>query len=146
MSISIQEICRGKAFTAFFDEATIEKCHYINAQEERVEEILTLEGVMMQGGMNGSYTIHISGYNPLTHHNAPLVRFSVRQFSYDKQRTAEMAIATNNLRKIEPITLGVLENSNPTYFSIIKDGDKQYSWLMLNPPHSDDYYYRIMFK
>ena len=146
MNLSIHGICRGEAFVAFFDEAIIEKCHYINAQEERVEDILKLEGVMMQGGMNGTYTIHISGHNPIFNINAPLVRFSVTQFSYNKQGTAEMAIATNNLRKIEPITLRVLENSNPTYFSIIKDGDKQYSWLMLNPPHSDDYYYRIMFK
>ena len=106
----------------------------------------------MQGGMNGSYTIHISGYNPLTHHNAPLVRFSVKQFVYDKQGTAEIAVAANNIQvanninELLPVTLSGLDDSKTTYFSIIKDGDNVYSYLMLNPPHRDDYYYRIMFK
>lgn len=137
---------------ACFDEAIIERCHYVNSQEERVEQVAKLEYVMMQGGLDGSNVIQISGNNPISRINAPLVRFSVKHFVYDKRRTAEIAVAANNLQvanninELLPVTLSALENSKVNYFSIIKDGDNVYSYLMLNPQHCDDYYYRIMFK
>lgn len=152
MNISIQEICRGEAFMTFFDEAIIERCHYLNSQEERVEQVFKLENVSIQSGMYGPNVIQISGYNPKFKVNAPLVRFSVKQFVYDKQGTAEIAVAANNIQvanninELLPVTLSGLDDSKTTYFSIIKDGDNVYSYLMLNPPHRDDYYYRIMFK
>ena len=152
MDISIQGICRGNDFMAFFDEAIIERCHYVNSQEERVEQVTKLVDVMMQSGMYGSNVIQITANNPISKVNAPLVRFSVKKFVYDKRRTSEIAVATNNLQvanninELLPATLSVLENSKINYFSIIKDGDNVYAYLMLNPPHCDDYYYRIMFK
>lgn len=152
MDISIHEICKGDDFMAFFDEAIIERCHYVNSQEERVEPVAKLVNVMMQRGMFGSNVIQISGNNPISRVNAPLVRFSVKRFVYEKRRSAEIAVATNNIQETNnitellPVTLGVLEESKVDYFSIIKDADNAYSYLMLNPPHHDDYYYRIMFK
>ena len=152
MDISIQGICRGNDFMAFFDEAIIERCHYVNSQEERVEQVTKLVDVMMQSGMYGSNVIQITANNPISKVNAPLVRFSVKKFVYDKRRTSEIAVATNNLQvanninELLPATLSVLENSKINYFSIIKDGDNVYAYLMLNPPHCDDYYYRIMFR
>ena len=152
MDISIQGICKGDDFMAFFDEAIIERCHYVNSQEERVKPVAKLVNVMMQRGMYASNVIQISGNNPISRVNAPLVQFSVKRFVYDNRRTAEIAVATNNIQETNniiellPVTLGVLEKSKVDYFSIIKDGDNVYSYLMLNPPHRDDYYYRIMFK
>ena len=143
MDVSIKEICQGGAFVIFMDEAVIEKCVYINSQEEHVEQVFKLESVMMQGGSN---SVHIFAYNPVCRLNAPLAKFTVRGFNFQIQRTAEIAIADYGIEMISPVTLGVLENSKVNYFSIIKDGSKLYSYLILNPPQNDDYYYRIMFK
>ena len=143
MEISIQEISRGDSFVIFLDEAVIDKCYYVNSQEERVEQIFKLGSVMMQGA---NYSIHISAYNPLLNLNASLARFTVRQFDYRTQGTVEMVISNYGIEMESPVTLGLLENSKVNYFSIVKDGNKLYSYLILNPPQHDDYYYRIMFK
>ena len=142
MNVSIQDVCKGSAFVVFFDEAVIERCHYVNSQEERVESVLKLESVMIRGG---NKSVQISAYNPMLNLTAPLVDFSVCCYDYRKQGAAEMAIADYGIEMTRPVTLGVLESSVVNYFSIIIDGQKLYSYLILNPPKHDDYYYRIMF-
>lgn len=146
MDISIQRICHGEGFTAFFDEAVIEKCYYVNSQEERVEIIHRLESIIIQCGLFGYNTIHISGYDPLCNCNVPLIRFKVPNFNYSKQLSAEIATAVNNIQEVLPVSLGILIDSKVNYFSILKDGEKLQSYLILNPPNCDDYYFRIIFK
>ena len=90
--------------------------------------------------------VQISAYDPLSCVNAPLAAFRVRGYNYQKQRNAEFAIADHGIVMIKPVILGILENSTVNYFSLIQDGNTMYSYLILNPPQRDDYYYRIEFK
>lgn len=138
--------CNDNPVFVYFDEAVIERCHYVNSQEERVEQVFKLGHTEMNIGMLGYNTIHISAYNPTCRLNAPLVRFKVHDFNYRIEKTAEIVFAANNIQEILPATLGLLENSHVNYFCIVKDEEKIYAYLMLISPHTDDYYYRIMFK
>lgn len=98
------------------------------------------------GGQSRDYTIRISGFDPICRINAPVAEFSIRSIDYRTARTAECAVAEYGISMVKPIVMGILEDGEVSYFSIIKDGAKCYSYIILNTPHSDDYYYRIMFK
>lgn len=62
MELSIQQISNGAPFTVDFQKMVVERCHYVNASEERVEPTTILSqatATMMRVVNNGTIFIQV---------------------------------------------------------------------------------------
>ena len=151
MELSIQQISNGATFITKFNKVVVDRCHYINAVEERVEHTSILSHAtasILRVSDNG--TIFIQVYDNELGREFPLAQFRVLAAFYHKNEQAEIA-QTSLVRGDEiieelPITHSGLENSKINMFMISKQQGKIIVFLIANPESTDDYYYRIMFK
>lgn len=151
MKRSIQQISNGATFMVDFKKIVVERCHYINAIEERVEPTSILSNAtatMLRVADNG--TIFIQVFDADSGKEFPLAQFKVSSFFYRENDGIELAqtsmIRGNEITEELPITHTELECGKISLFSISKQKGKTIAFLILNPRNIDDYYYRIMFE
>lgn len=150
MTISIKQISEGGTFLASFNKVVVERCHYVNAREERVENTTILSKAtanILRVSNNG--TIFIQVHDNEFGMEFPLTQFRVNSAMYHKDERAEVS-QTSLLRGDEiieerPITHPDLKGGEVNLFMISKQKEKTIAFLIVNPNDTDEYYYRIMF-
>ena len=150
MEVSIKQISEGGTFMAFFNKVKVEKCHYINAVEERVEEIAILSNAtanIMRAFNNGPVLIKVFDNNLGI--EVPLAKFRISSAFYHKDERAEVSrtsmVRGNEIIEEMPISYGGFEDGKISLFMISKQQGKTIAFLFVNPKDTDEYYYRIMF-
>ena len=151
MELSIKQISDGGTFMVDFNSVVVDRCHYINAVEERVEKTTILSGanatmlrvqnrgtIFVQLLMNGSERVFAQ------------FRTNSSFFHKDDVHNVEMAstsvIRGNEIIEEYPIDIEGLENGKINLFSISKQKGRLISFFIINPKNHDDYYYRIKFE
>lgn len=136
---------------ADFEKIVVERCHYVNAVDERVEKTDILSNAtanILRVSNNG--TIFIQIFDNDFGREFPLVQFRVTSAFYHKDERAEVSQTSmmrgNEIIEELPITHGGLENGKINMFMISKQIGKTIAFLIVNPKGIDDYYYRIMFE
>lgn len=136
---------------ADFEKIVVERCHYVNAVDERVEKTDILSNAtanILRVSNNG--TIFIQIFDNDFGREFPLVQFRVTSALYHKDERAEVSQTSmmrgNEIIEELPITHGGLENGKINMFMISKQIGKTIAFLIVNPKGIDDYYYRIMFE
>ena len=150
MEVSIKQISEGGSFMVDFDKVIVERCHYVNGVEERVEKTSILSdatATIMRVSNNG--TIFIQVFDNEFGIEAPLVQFRTTTAFYHKNERAEVAqtsmVRGNEILEELPITHSSFENGKINMFMISKQNGKIVAFLIVNPNNIDEYYYRIMF-
>ena len=151
MELSIKQISEGGTFMADFKRDTVERCHYVNAIDERVEKTSILSNAtasILRVSNNG--TIFIQVFDNDFGREFPLAQFKVTSAFYHKDERAEVAQTSmmrgNEIIEELPITHGGLEGGKINMFMISKQQGKIIAFLIVNPNNIDDYYYRIKFE
>ena len=150
MEVSIKQISEGGTFMADFNKVIVERCHYINAVEERVEKTSILSdatATIMRVSNNG--TIFIQVFDNEFGIEAPLAQFRTTTAFYHKDERAEVSqtsmVRGNEIIEELPITHTDFENGKINMFMISKQQGKTIVFIIVNPKDIDEYYYRIMF-
>ncbi len=150
MEISIKQISEGGTFMADFNKVIVERCHYVNAAEERVEKTLILSNAtatIMRLSNNG--TILIKVFDDEFGVEAPLAKFRITSAYYHKGQRSEVSqtamVRGNEIIEELPITHSDFEDGKISMFMISKQHGKAVAFLIVNPNDIDEYYYRIMF-
>lgn len=150
MEVSIKQISEGGTFMADFNKVIVERCHYVNAVEERVEKTLILSdatATIMRVSNNG--TIFIQVLDNEFGIEAPLVQFITTTAFYHKDERAEVSqtsmVRGNEIIEELPITHTGFEYGKINMFMISKQQGKTIAFIIVNPKDIDEYYYRIMF-
>lgn len=150
MEISIKQISEGGAFMVVFNKVIVEKCHYVNAVEERVENTSILNNAtatILRVSDNG--TIFIQVFDNDFGIEAPLTQFRTTSAFYHKDEQAEVSqtsmVRGNEIIEEMPITHNSFENAKISMFMISKQHEKTIAFLIVNPIDNDEYYYRVMF-
>lgn len=150
MEVSIKQISEGGTFMADFNKVIVERCHYVNAVEERVEKTLILSdatATIMRVSKNG--TIFIKVFDNEFGIEAPLAQFRITTAFYHKDERAEVSqtsmVRGNEIIKELPITHTGFEYGKINMFMISKQKGKMIAFIIVNPKDIDGYYYRIMF-
>lgn len=150
MEMSIKQISEGGTFMADFNKIIVERCHYVNAVEERAEKTSILSNAtarIMRLSDNG--TIFVQVFDKRLGLHCPLVQFRITSSFYHKDERAEVS-QTSMVRGDEiieemPITHGGFEDGKINMFMISKQQGKTIAFIIVNPKNIDEYYYRIMF-
>lgn len=150
MEISIKQISEGGTFMAEFNKIIVERCHFINADEERIEETLILSKAtasIMRVFNNGPILIKI--FDDEFGIEVPLTKFRITSSFYRKNERAEFS-QTALLRGDEiieelPITHSDFEDGRINMFMFSKQQGKMIAFLIVNPKGINEYYYRIVF-
>lgn len=150
MELSIKQISEGGTFMANFKKVVVERCHYVNAADERTEPTSILsnaEATIMRVTNNG--TIFIQVFDNDFGREFPLAQFSVTTAFYHNSGQAEVSqtsmVRGNEIIEELPVTHSGFENGKINMFMISKQHGKNIAFLILNPKVIDDYYYRVMF-
>lgn len=150
MELSIKQISEGGTFMADFKKVVVERCHYINAVDERAEPTSILsnaEATIMRVTNNG--TIFVQVFDKDFGREFPLAQFSATSAFYHNNEHAEVSqtsmVRGNEIIEELPITHSGFENGKINMFMISKQHGKTIAFLILNPKGIDDYYYRVMF-
>lgn len=150
MEVSIKQISEGGTFMADFNKVIVERCHYVNAVEERVEKTLILSdatATIMRVSNNG--TIFIQVFDNEFGTEAPLAQFRTTTAFYHKDERAEVSqtsmVRGNEIIEELPITHTDFENGKINMFMISKQQGKTIAFIIVNPKDTDEYYYRIIF-
>ena len=150
MEVSIKQISEGGTFMVNFNKVIVERCHYVNGVEERVEKTSILSNAtanIMRIFYNGPILVKVLD-NKLGI-VAPLVQFKTTMAFYHKDERAEVSqtamVRGNEIIEELPITRGEFENGKISMFMISKQQGKIVAFLIVNPNNIDEYYYRIMF-
>lgn len=150
MMVSIKQISLGDAFMIDFNKVVVERCHYVNAAEERVEETSILSNATANiTRLFNDGIIRIEVFDNDFRCIFPLARFRITSASYHKDEQAEIS-QTCMMRGDEiieelPITHGGFEDGKINMFMISKQQGKMVAFIIVNPKDTDKYYYRIMF-
>lgn len=136
---------------ADFKKVVVDKCHYINAFEERTEKTSILANAtanILRVSNNG--TIFIQVFDNDFGREFPLAQFRTTSAFYHKDERAEVSqtsvVRGNEIIEELPITHGGLEDGKINMFMISRQQGKTIAFLIVNPKKTDDYYYRIMFE
>lgn len=136
---------------ADFEKIVVERCHYVNAVDERVEKTTILSNAtanILRVSNNG--TIFIQVFDNDFGKEFPLVQFRITSAFYHKDERAEVSQASmmrgNEIVEELPITHAGLENGKINMFMISKQQGKTIAFLIVNPRNIDDYYYRMIFE
>lgn len=146
---SIKQISEGAPFMADFTKVAVQRCHYINATDERVEQMSFLDqatATILRVSDKGTIFIQLVDHGV----ERPLVHFKAKTAFYNKSEHSEVS-QTSMLRGDEiveelPISFNELEHGKVNLFSISKQNGETIAFLIINPANVDDYYYRIMFR
>lgn len=135
---------------ADFNNVIVERCHYINAVEERVEKTLILSNAtanIMRVFNNAPILIKV--FDNDFGIEAPLAKFRISSAFYYKDERAEVSqtsmVRGNEIIEEMPITLGEFESGKINMFMISKQQGKTIAFIIVNPKDNDEYYYRIRF-
>lgn len=151
MELSIKQVSTGGAFMVDFNTIEVERCHYINAMEERVEKTSILSGakatmLRVQNGGTIFVQLMMNGAERI------FAQFKASPFFYHKDDTnnvemAQVAIVRGNeIVEEYPIDIKELECGRINLFSISKQNGRIISFFIINPQNHDDYYYRVKFE
>lgn len=91
MDISIKKINEGGTFMADFNNIIVERCHYVNTIEERVEKTSIFSNStanILRISHNG--TIFIQIFDPVFGREFPLAQFRITSAFYHKDDQAEV--------------------------------------------------------
>lgn len=148
--VSIKQIVEGGTFMADFDKVIVERCHYVNAVEERVEKTSILSNTtadIMRVCNNGPILIKV--FDNDFGIEVPLAKFRITSAFYHKDERAEISqtcmVHGNEIIEEMPITNGSFEDGTISMFMISKQQGKTVAFIIVNPKDVDEYYYRIMF-
>ena len=151
MELSIKQISNGAPFVAEFKKIVVERCHYVNAVDERVEPTSILanaKATIMRVTNNG--TIFVQVFDNDFGREFPLAQFRVNSAFYHNGEHAEVSqtsmVRGNEIIEELPVTLSELEDGKINMFMISKQQGEVVAYLILNPKGIDDYYYRVMFR
>lgn len=150
MELSIKKISEGAPFMADFRKVKVERCHYINVFDERIEATSILSqatATIFRVTTNGTIFVQITkqGIEPKS-----LVQFKTTTAFYHKDGQVEVSqtamVRGDEIIEEVPINLIDFEHGKVKLFFIsIQDG-KAMATIILNPPSTNDYYYRILFR
>jgi hypothetical protein len=151
MELSIKQISEGGTFMVDFKKVVVERCHYINAVDERVEDteiLLNSTASIMRVSNNG--TIFIQIFNNEFGSEFPLAQFRITSAFYHKDGENEISqtslVRGNEIIEELPVSHNGFEDGNISMFMISKQQGKIIAFMIVNPKDIDDYYYRIMFE
>lgn len=149
MELSIKKISEGAPFMVDFKNVEVERCHYVNAFDERIESTSILSkatATFLRVTTNGTIFVQITNQGI----EQPLVQFKVTTAFYHKDEQAEASqtaiIRGNEIIEVLPVSLKELEQGKVNLFFISIQKGKAMASLILNPPSTSDYYYRILFR
>lgn len=146
MEISIKKICEGDSFIVDFNKVMVERCHYINSYDERVEELDFLSSVEASISRNIKQgAIQIQLFDKKFNIHLPSIVFLTTNLSYDKYDQEERAQTSFGIQEINPVMFSELEYGKISLFLISKLEGEVVAFLILNPKNVDDYYYRLTF-
>lgn len=147
----IRQISKGGSFLDFFNNIIVEKCYYINASDEKVEQTSILSeanGRIFRRWDNGPIVIRV--YDNHYGLEYELARFRANYLSYREDEHAEIAqtalIRGDEIIEEHPLTHSGFEDGKINFFMISKQRGKTIAFLIINPKDIDDYYYRIIFE
>lgn len=150
MEMSIKEISEGGTFMASFNKVKVDRCHYVNSIEERVEQTTILSNAtanIMRVSNNG--TIFVQVFDNNFGREFPLAQFRITSAFYHKNEQAEVSqtcmVRGNEIIEEMPITHGGFEDGKINMFMISKQQGKIVAFIIINPRNIDRYYYRVMF-
>lgn len=150
MTVSIKQISEGGTFMTDFNKIIVERCHYVNAVEERTEKTSILSNAtakIMRVSNNG--TIFVQVFDNDFGREFPLAQFRLLSAFYHKDERAEVSQTTmvhgNEILEEMPITHGGFEDGKINMFMISQQQGKTIAFIIVNPKDVDEYYYRIMF-
>lgn len=150
MMVSIKRISEGGTFMADFNKVIVERCHYVNAFEERSEKTSILSNAtasILRVSNNG--TIFVQVFDNDFGREFPLAQFRITSAFYHKDERAEVSqtsmVRGNEIVEEMPITHGGFEHGKINMFMISKQQGKTIAFIIVNPKDVDEYYYRIMF-
>lgn len=136
---------------AQFKKVVVERCHYVNAVDERVEPTSILanaDATIMRVTNNG--TIFVQVFDSTFGREFPLVQFRVNSAFYHNSERAEVSqtsmVRGNEIVEELPVTHSGLEGGKVNMFMISKQQGETIAFLILNTKGIDDYYYRVMFR
>lgn len=151
MELSIKQISNGAPFMAKFKKVIVERCHYVNVVDERVEKTSILsnaEATIMRVSNNG--TIFVQVFDRDFGREFPLVQFRINSSFYHKNERAEVAQTSmmrgNEIVEELSVTHSGFEDGKINMFMISKQQDETVAFLILNPQGIEEYYYRVMFR
>jgi len=151
MELSIKQISEGGTFMADFKKVVVERCHYVNAVDERVEKTDILSNAtanILRVSNNG--TIFIQVFDNNFGREFPFAQFRITSAFYHKDERAEVSQTSimrgNEIIEEMPITHGGFEDGKINMFMISKQQGETIAFLIVNPKDIDDYYYRITFR
>lgn len=148
MGTSIKRISEGSPFTVEFKKVMVERCHYINATEERIEKMSlfsSASALMVRAFEDDTIFVQIIKDGQ----EFPFVHFRVNTAFYHKDERAESS-QTALVRGTEiveefPINIKELEHGKIGLFNISIQRGMVIAHLLLNLPDNNDYYYRLTF-
>lgn len=150
MVVLIKQISEGGTFIANFNKIIVERCHYINAVEERVEKTSILSNataVIMRVSNNG--TIFVQVFDNDFGREFPLSQFRITSAFYHKDEQAEVSqtcmVRGDEIIEDMPITYSGFEDGKINMFMISKQQGKTIAFIIVNPKDVNEYYYRIGF-
>ena len=135
---------------ADFKKVIVERCHYVNAVDERVEMTSILSKAtasIFRVSNNG--TVFIQVFDKEFGREFPFTQFRITSAFYHKDERAEVSQTSmmrgNEIIEEMPITHSGLEDGIINMFMISKQKGKVIAFLVVNPKDVDSYYYRIVF-
>lgn len=135
---------------ADFDKIIVEKCHYVNALEERTEKTSILSNAtanIMRVFHNGPILIKV--FDNDFGIEVPFAQFRTTSAFYHKNERAEVSqtsmVRGNEIIEELPITYSDFEDSRINMFMISRQQERTIAFIIVNPQDTDEYYYRIMF-
>lgn len=151
MEISIKQISNGGAFMADFNSIVVERCHYINAMEERVEKTTILSGakatmLRVQNGGTIFVQLMINGVERIFAQFKATISFYHKDNEHDVEVSQTAIVRGNEIIEEYPIDIVELEEGKINLFSISKQKGRLISFFIINPKNHEDYYYRVKFE
>lgn len=150
MEISIEKISKGDIFCVEFNSIKVERCHYINASEERVENTTILsntKAVMLRVQNGGTIFVQltIQGRERIFAQFKTLFSFYHKDENHNVEVAQTAMVRGNEIKEEYPIDIEELEYGKINLFSISKQKGRIISFFIINPKSHDDYYYRVIF-
>lgn len=147
MDYSLENIGKGKGFFLDFDKVWIDKCFYINRNEEKVEKV----DVLTNSAKTTIVRFMDNDFIKVDLHQFGLVveiaSFDVSRFTYYKSDKIELVQADNSygggLSGLTPARIPQMEFGKISMFQMSKQQNQLVAFLITNPDGVNDYYYRI---
>lgn len=149
MEKSVKNILNGESSFIDFNKVIVEKCTYINNEEEKTE-VLPIWDLSTSSLIRSGNYFQLTIIDNLCNVRVPFAEFNVlSQFTYKQETWGEIALVNGNkIQMSGPLfTPSMIDNDcKITYFSISRQHEKLIVFILLTPNSNDDYYYRVRFE